>query len=66
MNICYILKDRATATNDIFSFSIEDNGKFLHLNNTTLLSDMYTLTHEKNPFVKARTKLSKSCLRMES
>ncbi|CAG09021.1 unnamed protein product, partial [Tetraodon nigroviridis] len=26
MNICYILRDRANATNDIFSFSIEDNG----------------------------------------
>uniref|UniRef100_A0A674MYU8 FRAS1 related extracellular matrix 2b n=1 Tax=Takifugu rubripes TaxID=31033 RepID=A0A674MYU8_TAKRU len=26
MNVCYILRDRANATNDIFSFSIEDSG----------------------------------------
>lgn len=36
MNICYILRDRANATNDIFSFSIEDSGKWTHLNMSSL------------------------------
>lgn len=27
MNICYVLRDNDNATNDIFYFSIEDNGK---------------------------------------
>lgn len=27
MNICYILRDGDSATNDVFHFSIEDNGK---------------------------------------
>lgn len=29
MNICYVLRDGDIATNDIFYFSIEDNGKLL-------------------------------------
>lgn len=32
MNICYVLRDSDNATNDIFSFSIEDSGKSLYLN----------------------------------
>lgn len=27
MNICYVLKNSADATSDIFSFSIEDSGE---------------------------------------
>lgn len=36
MNVCYILRDRANATNDIFSFSIEDSGKQTHFNRSSV------------------------------
>lgn len=32
MSICYVLRDGDNATNDIFYFSIEDNGKLFYLN----------------------------------
>lgn len=31
MNICYVLRDGDTATNDVFHFSIEDSGKFFFI-----------------------------------
>lgn len=36
MNICYVLRDGDNATNDIFYFSIEDNGKLLYLDMPSL------------------------------
>lgn len=36
MNICYVLRDGDTATNDVFHFSIEDSGKFFYSSMSTL------------------------------
>ena len=45
MNICYVLRDGDNATNDIFYFSIEDSGKFLHLNIPSWNYTMWKVCH---------------------
>lgn len=33
LKICYILKDESNATSDLFSFTLEDNGKSYKISN---------------------------------